>query len=91
MINGITKLEFNSDGFKQILEGEGVKNLVESSANKIKSEADGNVSGDSTGFKVNTHIGGYGGGRYISHVNSTDLESAKAESEGKALTKAVHP
>lgn len=89
--NGVTRIEFVSDGFKEILTGDGVKSLVQSAAEKIAGEANQNLAGvESDGYETKVEIGGYGGGRYIAHVNATDAESNKAESEDKALTKAVH-
>lgn len=83
------KIEFNSAGFREILMSEGVKSLVDGEANKIKARADSAIEGDSEGFKVTTTVGGYGGGRYVSYVQTTDWESMKAESEHKALSGAI--
>ena len=76
------RIEFNSEGFKEILTGDGVKNLVSSTSQDIASRA-------GEGFAATTIYGGYGGGRWIGFVSSTDAESAKAESEYKVLSGAV--
>lgn len=83
------KIEFISDGFRQILESAGVKAAVESAANDIKNKADANITEESAGFSVNTWKGSYGGGRWVASVTTTDRASIVAESENKALTKAV--
>lgn len=86
-----TKIEitFNSDGFKEILNSEGVRQLVEQVANAVKARADANITEDSEGFRVKVWQGSYGGGRWVGHVMTSDFASMKAESEDKALTKAV--
>lgn len=83
------KIKFISEGFKQILNSSGVEALVRSEAEKIAAKAESNISGDSEGFSVKTWQGGYGGGRWIASVTTTDHASRVAEAEDKALTKAV--
>lgn len=83
------KLTFISDGFRQILLGSGVKDVVQSAADKIQAKANAGINGESEGFSVDVWEGNYGGGRWIGSVSTTDLESQKAESEDKALSKAV--
>ena len=90
MIQGITKLEFNARGFKDILFSPGVKNEVQEIANRIQAEANSGVAEDSEGFSANVVAGGYGGGRYVGHVTSIDQVAAEAEAENKVLSKAVH-
>lgn len=90
MIKGITKIEFNSQGFKDILFSPGTKELVQGVADKIQAEANAGIQEDSEGFSSNVVAGGYGGGRYVGFVTSTDKASAQAESEDKVLSKAVH-
>lgn len=76
------KIEFNSEGFKQILMSEGMKACVLSEAQKIQEKANDNSGGH---FNAKAWVGNYGGGRYVASAFSTE----KAESEDKALTKAV--
>lgn len=90
MIKGITKIEFNSQGFKDILFSPGTKELVQGVANQIQAEANAGIQEDSEGFSSNVVAGGYGGGRYVGFVTSLDNKAAQAESEDKVLSKAVH-
>ena len=90
MIKGITKIEFNSQGFKDILFSPGTKELVQGVADQIQAEANAGIQEDSEGFSSNVVAGGYGGGRYVGFVTSTDKASAQAESEEKVLSKAAH-
>lgn len=84
------KLEFFSEGFKQILNSDGVKALVQSKGDEICAKANANVGGIETdGFKVTVMPGNYGGGRWIAHVQAADYAAAVAEAENKALTRAV--
>ena len=83
------RLEFNSDGFREILCGDGVKGMVDSATEKIKARADAGIQGESEGFRATSILGNYGGGRWVGFVSTTDQESMIAESEGKALSKAV--
>ena len=83
------KIEFNSAGFKELLESAEVRDLVESKAQEIKARADANIVGDSEGFRAHSKKAGYGGGRYVAYVGTTDFESVRAESEDKALTRAI--
>lgn len=82
-----TKLVFNSPGFKAILNTEGTQKLVEDLAQSIADKANSNYGGD--GFVAKTQVGGYGGGRWIGFVTTTDKESLIAESEDSALTRAL--
>ena len=83
------RLEFNSDGFREILCGDGVHSLVDSTTEKIKAKADAGINGDSEGFRASSMLGNYGGGRWVGFVSTTDNATMIAESEGKALSKAV--
>ena len=83
------RLEFISDGFKQNLESDGVRELVQETADNIKDRANANNTRGGQGFESNVIQGNYGGGRWIGFVKSTDRESDIAESEDKALTGAV--
>ena len=84
------RIQFNSDGFREILQSEGVKALVENTANDIRSKANANLASESSeGYEVSVISGGYGGGRRVGFVASSDAEAAAAESEYKALSKAI--
>lgn len=82
-------IEFISEGFKEILTSDGVKSLVTEVTNNIQAKANANIGGESEGFSAQVRMGGYGGGRWIGHVTTTDGASIRAESEDKALTRAV--
>lgn len=84
-----TRIVFNSDGFRQILLSDGIKSLVEQTTNEIKDKANANNSRGGEGFDSNVQVGGFGGGRWIGFVKSTDSQSAAAESEDQALTRAL--
>lgn len=78
------RLEFNSDGFQQILFSEDIHELVLSTAQEIADRANANAGLDSfeaTSVKAPT--------RYIAFASTTDKESLIAESENKALTGAL--
>lgn len=83
------KIKFNSDGFKQILNSDGCKAVVESAAKTIQDKANANLTEESEGFSMHSWQGNYGGGRWIASVNTTDYASCKAEAENKALSRAV--
>lgn len=81
------RIEFNSEGFRQILLSEGCKDLVQSTTNEIADKANANYGGD--GFLASTQVGGYGGGRWIGFVTASDKKASAAESEDQALTRAL--
>lgn len=86
------RLDFlHGEGFKQILQSEGTKAMISGHANAIKARADANLNGaESQGFNARTIQSGWGGGRWVGIVGTSDLATVIAESENKALTKAVH-
>lgn len=83
------RLQFNSNGFKQILLSEGCHNLVEATASQICEKANANNTRGGDGFRATTQVGGYGGGRWIGFVTATDAKASAAQSEDKALTGAL--
>ena len=83
------RIVFNSAGFRQILLSEGCHDLVQQTADEIKTRADANNTRGGEGFRSSTEVGNYGGGRWVGFVSSTDRKSAAAESEDKALTRAI--
>ena len=82
------KIEFKSKGFRAILNG-GVQGAVAAAASDIQARANANLHEDSEGFSSHVWQGGYGGGRWIGSVNTTDHASMVAEAEDKALSRAV--
>ena len=86
MANDI-RFQWNKEGFHQILTSDGCHEVVQQVAENIESKANAKYGGD--GFVSREMIGGYGGGRWIGFVTATDKASAAAESEDKALTRAL--
>lgn len=84
-----THIEFISEGFKEILCSGEVQELVTQAAEQIQSRANANNTRGGSGFAVKTQMGNYGGGRWISTVIPTDRAARIAESEDKALSRAV--
>ena len=84
-----TTLQFISAGFKAILESEGTKEVVRSAAEEIQQKANANAGVDGDGFSCEVWHGNYGGGRWVASVSTTDKKTMKAESEDKALSRAV--
>lgn len=84
----IENIVFNSAGFKAILESDGVKDLVETTAEEICTKANENYGGD--GYEVSVQHMGYGGGRWGAFIRAKDLKATQAESEDKALTRAIN-
>jgi hypothetical protein len=83
------KIKFISQGFKDILCSGGVQNAVTSAANSIQSKANANNIRGGEGFRSETWMGSYGGGRWVASVSTTDRKSMIAEAEDKALSRAV--
>lgn len=81
------RLEFNSDGFAALLKSSEVQSMIEGHTDAIKQRADAYITGESQGFKGDTKLMGT---RWVGLVGTTDLATMIAESEQKALTKAVH-
>ncbi len=79
------KITFNSDGFRQLLLSDGVKQLVESTTEQIRSRAEANLNENQGEARSHVWQGKYGGGRWVGSVSVLET----AESEDKALTKAV--
>lgn len=87
--SGITKIEFIDAGFKAILTSDGCHEVVQSVTGEIAAKANANNDRGGEGFNASTQVGGYGGGRWIGFVTATDKKAAAAESEDKALTRAL--
>lgn len=83
------RLEFISEGFKEILESDGVHDLVQETAESICDKANANNIRGGEGFATSVIRGHYGGGRWIGFVKTTDKQSEIAEAEDKALTGAA--
>ena len=81
-----TRMEFISQGFKDVLYSSGTKEVLQSTADEIRDRANMEVP---EGFESRVQAGGYGGGRYIAFVRTATNEAALEESENMTLTKAV--
>lgn len=89
------KLTFNSDGFKQILTGDGVKDLITEKTQEIANKANSNLTISSEGFEARVWEGSmmskYGyGGRWMGSVVALDNAASRDEAETKCLSKAVN-
>lgn len=82
------RIEFISEGFREILTSQGTKQLIDTTAQEIADRANAN-SGLADGFQPDTIEGRYGGGRYIGFVSTATKEAKKAEAENGALTGAI--
>ena len=87
------RLQFISEGFKEILTGAGVQSAVSEATQAIQARANANAAGeldeDSDGYSARTWLGGYGGGRWVGSVSTTDHSTMVAEAENKVLSRAV--
>ena len=83
------KIKFISSGFREILCSGEVHYLVSQAAQQIQSRANANNSRGGDGFSAETWMGGYGGGRWVATVSAMDRAARIAESEDKALSRAV--
>lgn len=84
------EIEWNHSGFEQILCSAGTMAQVQAATNKIRSQANANNHRGGTGFGSGTRLGkAFGSQRALGFVYTTDRKSKIAESEDKALSKAV--
>lgn len=81
------RLEFNSAGFEALLKSNETQAMIRSHVDEVKGKADAYITGDSQGFSAKTQMAGT---RWIGIVGTTDLATMIAESEQKALEKAVN-
>lgn len=89
------KITFNSEGFKEILTGDGVKAVIQEATDAIASRANANLTDDeSEGFAgdvvMSPRMSGYGnGGRWVGFVTAIDSRARADEAEYKSLSRAV--
>lgn len=85
-----TTITFISEGFEEILCCTNTMNLIQEQATRIEENANANNTRGGNGFESGTRLGrAYGSQRALGFVYSTDQKSAIAESEDKALSRAV--
>ena len=90
MAKTTTTITFISEGFEQILCCDQTMALIEQQATRIQENANANNTRGGDGFESGTRLGrAYGSQRAMGFVYSTDKKSAIAESEDKALSRAV--
>jgi len=83
-------LEWNHDGFQNILCSPEIVSQVETITEGIKARANANNTRGGTGFESATRVGkSYKSQRAIGFVFTTDYQSKVAEAEDKALSRAV--
>lgn len=86
----MVKFQWVHEGFEAILSCSGTMGVVKSETETIKSRANANNRRGGDGFESGTRVGrAYGSNRCLGFVYTTDIESRKAESEDKALSRAV--
>lgn len=89
------KIEFNSEGFRQILLSSGVQGVVEDATNQITARANANLTvSSSEGYEGDVlespRMSGYGnGGRWVGFVRALDYKTMADEAENKSLSRAV--
>ena len=89
------KIEFNSEGFRQILLSEGVRSVVSNATEQIAARANANlVDGSSEGYEGDVlespRMSNYGNsGRYVGFVRALDYKAMADEAEYKSLSRAV--
>lgn len=79
------RIEFNSEGFRELLQSDGIRKLISDNAKAIQQRA----GGDEAGYSEHEYLGGYGGGRWVATVDTATEEAKRDEAENKTLTKAV--
>lgn len=83
------KIEFKSEGFQAILNSEGVRGLIEAKTEAVCGRANANLEVESVGYKSNVIQGNRRTERWLGFVYTTDHASMVAETEDKALSRAV--
>lgn len=81
------RIEWNNDGFKQLLQSSGVEALVLSHAETIAGRANANMTEDSEGFRAHSVRAS---SRYVAYAGTTDEATMRAEAENKVLSRAVN-
>lgn len=84
------EMEWNHEGFEAILQAPGTASAIESAMRNIQKRANSNNHRGGKGFHAGKRIArAYGSNRWLGFVYTSDLNSRIAESEDKALSRAV--
>lgn len=85
------QIEWNHEGFEEILTSDGARQVCEEKAQQIQAEANAGLKADDTpGFAVGGKVvKAYGSQRWMSFVHTTDAATMFAERDDQLLTKAV--
>lgn len=88
-------LTFNSEGFREVLLSEGVKQALESITNEITERANSNLTDPkSEGYEGDVvespRMSSYGaGGRWVGFVRAKDYRAMADEAENKSLSRSI--
>ena len=82
----LERIEWNNQGFKDLLQSSEVEQLVRGKAETIAGRANAGLSEESEGFRAHSIKAS---SRYIAFAGTTDEASVRAESENKVLSRAV--
>lgn len=85
----ITKITFQNQGFRDVLQSQGCQTEIYNSAKRISEEANGNNRRGGDGFAYRVEKGSKAK-RYLGFVYATDTQANIAQSEDNALGRAVH-
>lgn len=77
------RIELDHAGFRQLLEGPEVTELVDSLGDQLAARA-------GAGFVSKPMRGDFGGGRHVCHVGTGDETAMAAQATDKALTRALY-
>lgn len=81
------RIEFNDQGFRELLQSGEVQQLVLNKAEEIAGRANSSVSGSSEGFRAHAVKAP---SRWIAFAGTSDDETIRAEAEDKVLSRAVY-
>ena len=82
----LERIEWNNQGFRDLLQSSEVEQLVRSKAETIADRANASLSEESEGFRAHSIKAS---SRYVAYAGTTDEASVRAESENKVLSRAV--
>lgn len=82
----LERIEWNNQGFRDLLQSSEVEQLVRGKAETIADRANAGLSEESEGFRAHSIKAR---SRYIAFAGTTDEASVRAESENKVLSRAV--